>query len=110
VSTSRSKPERVVRVTRAPFIDPSQVSPIRLRKEETDAFDAFTKFLRQFGGDQPSKVAETATSVRSAKSDTVAQSRLRRGRFIIPKARKRSLTAEGLGISVAPSRGLNIVI
>ena len=72
-------------------------------------FDAETARLGRTGGNVFSKVAKTATSVRSAQGSTVAQRR-NRSVFTIPRERKRGLTAQGLGVNVAPGPGLNIVI
>ena len=68
-----------------------------------------SRLLTRTGGDKASKIAKTALAIRSAKGSTVAERR-RRSRFVVPKSRTRTLTAQGLGVAVAPAKGLNIVI
>jgi len=62
------------------------------------------------GGHIPSKIAETATTVRTAQGSTVGQAR-RRGVFVIPKERKRGITDNRVGVNAGSGdSGLNIVI
>ena len=70
------------------------------------------RLLRQTMGHIASPASPTATSVTSARGQTLAQRRRRPGRFIIPRIGPRSRTTTRLAsqVNVPQSKGLNIVI
>jgi len=81
------------------ILDPVILEELRLRLQKT-------------GGHLPSKIGQTATTVRSNDGSRVSGSRRSRdGVFVIPRVRNRDRnTTTGSGVNIPQSPGLNLVI